>query len=478
MGSRIKVSTAAPYVGSPGGGGGSGTPNVPIAGTDASGNPIASPVLGGDSGNQNVTQVGGNTNTGFRSAVFGASHVNTGDQTLVGGSNHQVDGDKNIVGGYANLVPGDSNLIVGDSQKVYSDRNIVGGFQNTTDNQGGANGIFGTVNNLTDVNQSVISGNQGVFSRVYQSIVTGLSNTIKNVEDSIIVGASLVVGTLPGIVTKFCAVFGQTQNVSGTNHLVSGSGHTVTGQGNVVSGNGNVVSATNSRVAGTSHTVPGTVADVSGEGNIAHFGQIVKGRFAVENAVSDTVPTAGQMVEIVGWGTSDATRNNIRTLDDSGNEYLAGKLSFKSAKGIVGVIDGTSKNAGIVGEVLSGNASNVGLLDSVSKTILSVTLSAGIWDLFGSLYYDCVLATMRPNIGVSFYGWSLVDNTLVLATSPYAIAVTVPVATSLNFKYGGGSVNAGPINIAAPTTFYFVASASFSAGTVAAYAAYVARRIG
>jgi hypothetical protein len=43
---------------------------------------------------------------------------------------------------------------------------------------------------------------------------------------------------------------------------------------------------------------------------------------------SETVDNKGNYVEIVGNGTADNARSNARTLDWSGNEVLAGKLTL------------------------------------------------------------------------------------------------------------------------------------------------------
>lgn len=57
-----------------------------------------------------------------------------------------------------------------------------------------------------------------------------------------------------------------------------------------------------------------------------HKSQHVSGEFNVEDPNTGTKSSRGNYVEIVGNGTGNSTRSNARTLDWSGNEWIAGTL--------------------------------------------------------------------------------------------------------------------------------------------------------
>lgn len=502
-----QTSSPGPFVGVSKPSAGPGTPNVVIAGSDNNGDLIASPVLTGDAGNNNLSMIGGNTNTGFRSTALGGNNS-------VKGSNNFVSGNSNIQGtGSANGIIGASNeikdaqgqnLVGGNSNSVNASTCLVGGQSNIIDKvSGGSDGnlVSGSSNHVTDSALNAVSGNGHTLQNsTLFTQVSGNANKLNNVVNSQVSGYNNDVSPLSGtgadyndvsgannvVKGDYCRVSGGNNNVQALNASVDGTGHVVAGNNSATEGSSNTVgaNATNAHAEGTGNTASGATSHVQGEGNTAKYAQDVKGRFAVVDAVAnDTTPTAGQMVEIVGWGASNASRINIRTLDDSGNEFIAGNLSFDSAKGIEGVIDGTAKNAGIVGEYLSAETAIGGVSipsSGVAQTILQLTLTPGIWRLDGWLSFFAAAATIP--VGASYaIGWSL--NTNTLPTSGFGLRrqtmfVTPPVLTVQAAKFGGCCVTYGNVNINANTTFYLCARGDFSAGTLAGFGYCEARRVG
>ena len=93
-----------------------------------------------------------------------------------------------------------------------------------------------------------------------------------------------------------------------------------TGTGNISVGNSLMNFGTNSQAFGSNHLVTGRNTFVAGEGNeIYNDNAVVFGRYCM---------SAQYKLEIVGNGTNANNRSNARTLDENGNETLAGDLTF------------------------------------------------------------------------------------------------------------------------------------------------------
>lgn len=89
-----------------------------------------------------------------------------------------------------------------------------------------------------------------------------------------------------------------------------------------------LASGVGSHAEGSTTTASGSYAHAEGDHTIAnHKSQHAFGEFNVADASSAASTARGTYVEIVGGGTSPSVRKNIRTLDWSGNEILAGKLT-------------------------------------------------------------------------------------------------------------------------------------------------------
>ena len=79
-------------------------------------------------------------------------------------------------------------------------------------------------------------------------------------------------------------------------------------------------------------TASGYASHAEGTETIAnHKSQHVFGEYNVADTSNATATNRGDYIEIVGKGTSNSARSNARTLDWSGNEVLAGKLTVGTA---------------------------------------------------------------------------------------------------------------------------------------------------
>lgn len=93
-------------------------------------------------------------------------------------------------------------------------------------------------------------------------------------------------------------------------------------------GNATTASGVHSHAEGGSTTASGANSHAEGFGTIAnHAVQHVFGAYNVSDPSTASSSNNGNYIEIVGNGTGTSARSNARTLDFSGNEVLAGKLT-------------------------------------------------------------------------------------------------------------------------------------------------------
>jgi hypothetical protein len=156
------------------------------------------------------------------------------------------------------------------------------------------------------------SGNYS-FAFGYNSIASGLS-------------AVAIGGRISGESYGNRAVGQGTAAIGGSSNLASEAYAFATGYSNVASGQA-------SFVANFTNEASGSFSTAFGSHSIAnHSSQFVFGRYNIADDSEAASTSKGSYVEIVGNGSS-STRSNARTLDWSGNEWLAGKLTV----GVVGV---------------------------------------------------------------------------------------------------------------------------------------------
>ncbi len=118
---------------------------------------------------------------------------------------------------------------------------------------------------------------------------------------------------------------------SGDYSHAEGSGTTASGPNSHAEGYGTIASGEYSHAEGRYTTASGDGSHAGGYDTAAQRkSQHVFGEYNVLDTTGTTT-TRGQYVEIVGNGTADDARSNARTLDWSGNEVLAGKLTVGTA---------------------------------------------------------------------------------------------------------------------------------------------------
>ena len=108
------------------------------------------------------------------------------------------------------------------------------------------------------------------------------------------------------------------QNQAGSGAVAMGLTCNATGIGAMAVGSGNIAS--------------GMISTAFGWGSRAnHLGQFVFGEYNIPDPSTELATSRGNYIEIVGNGSSLSSQSNARTLDWSGNEVLAGKLTVGAA---------------------------------------------------------------------------------------------------------------------------------------------------
>lgn len=145
--------------------------------------------------------------------------------------------------------------------------------------------------------------------------------------------------------------------------------------------------------------------------------------------------------------------------------------SIQPVGGIVGTSTNNNAATGIVGEVLSAtiaSGSAVSLSTGATSNVTSVSLTAGDWDVMGVVDFILGAAT-----ATNFkYGSSSTSATLG-AQDTFG---QIPLITTLISDTYAAGIPTTRISLAATTTIYLVAQATFAAGTITAYGTIWARR--
>jgi hypothetical protein len=141
---------------------------------------------------------------------------------------------------------------------------------------------------------------------------------------------------------------------------------------------------------------------------------------------------------------------------------------------VVGTISGGNAAAGSVGEYISSNVaagSSVALTNNVPANITSISLTAGDWDVWGTIGTNPAGTTTQANTA-----GAITTTSATLPTSPNAGAmVGLPFSTAAG-TFITVPVGTTRISISSTTTVYLVISSNFGVSTNSAYGFIAARR--
>jgi hypothetical protein len=305
------------------------------------------------------------------------------------------------------------------------------------------------------------SGGSGTLMAMYNPNITKTSGYNVDMTSG---GQLLVNGGLLNTAAGTANIYLPTANAPSTLHAISGL---ITGTGlGVVCASG-----TTTYVAYGFNLAPITNCTlVPGyQGPTSFLGSITS-----PSATALTIQSGTTGAITLDSGTTGAvnigTGANIKTVT-IGNSTSGSKVN------IYGEIDGVAAAAGYVGQSLSSlipSGSAVSLTTATPANVTSILLTAGDWDVSGSVTY--VAATASAAVSSA---WESGINT-TSATLPtdgteafFGIAAVI-ATTSFNTSL---AIPRKIINVSSSTTVYLVAEATFTAGTVTAYGNITARRV-
>ena len=152
-------------------------------------------------------------------------------------------------------------------------------------------------------------------------------------------GAAKAAGNYAHAEGYYTTASGNYSHAEGQNTVASGIDAHAQGSGTIASGNySNAEGFYSKATGGSSHAegyntaASGSRSHTEGTYTIAkHLNQHVFGEYNIADPSSASITARGNYIEIVGNGTSESARSNARTLDWSGNETLAGKLTLGAA---------------------------------------------------------------------------------------------------------------------------------------------------
>lgn len=207
--------------------------------------------------------------------------------------------------------------------------------------------------------------------------------------------------------------------------------------------------------------------------------KLVDGGFIADangNELIKGATTASAVNEITA--TNAATGNNPSLSATGDNTNIGLSLLGKGTGGVI--VGGTSTNdsaaAGKVGEIIQSTVlvgAPVGLSTATPADVTSISLTAGDWDVWGSVWF-----TPAATTSVTIFQGAVNTTSATLPTAPAGGAYFKKMQAALvpNAVFGS-PVGTTRISVASTTTVYLVTQATFTADALSAYGYIGARRV-
>lgn len=153
------------------------------------------------------------------------------------------------------------------------------------------------------------------------------------------------------------------------------------------------------------------------------------------------------------------------------------KLLLSNLKTLLftGTVAADNAAAGIVGEYVEGillQGAAVPVVTGTGKTIISIVLTAGDWDIDGEIIFFPAATTSITEFGACIH---TIDNTFTLVVGNFTDYSQAAAVQGNSFR--SVSTPTRRVSINAPTTYYLVAFSVFSISTMTAFGIIRARRV-
>lgn len=188
-------------------------------------------------------------------------------------------------------------------------------------------------------------------------------------------------------------------------------------------------------------------------------------------------PTGSSLVNITASNLSISGDSEGLDFSGTGDHLIqssAGNLLFGTCS-ILGVTDASNASSGYIGEIISSSVASgsaVSLTTTVVATVTSITLSAGDWEIYGSIAFSGGAVTATQSQG--FFGTASGSSSTGrdLAKNTVSAGVGSSVSSDLTM-----AMPTYRVNITTPTTYYLKANSTFTIGSATTYGTIEARRM-
>ena len=201
----------------------------------------------------------------------------------------------------------------------------------------------------------------------------------------------------------------------------------------------------------------------------------------LDNSTSSAITGSGNAYDLAVWNTTNHNivfgQNNsiVAYINGNGfNMFTSKGIYPNQTTGIIGTTTNNNVNAGSVGEVITSqiaSGSAVSLSNATPKTITSISLTAGDWDVEG--FVDLAFSS-ATTVATGVQEGGINSSTNAFATQDQQTTQTIVMTTSSDTMTIG--VPLVRLSLASTTTYYLVGEATFSAGTCTGYGTITARR--
>lgn len=191
--------------------------------------------------------------------------------------------------------------------------------------------------------------------------------------------------------------------------------------------------------------------------------------------ITSVTGTANQITVTPTTGAVVVSLPNAITIP--GSLAAVGAIAPAALIGITGTTTNNDVQAGSVGEFIQASAASPGtsLTTGTGANVTSISLTAGDWEVNGSIWFTGNAATTVSQVNASI---NIVTGT-VTGTGVTSRSLMVFIGAVAPFAVNDFSVSVGAtrLSLAATTTVYLIAQASFAVNTASAYGQIRARRV-
>ncbi|NTI92294.1 hypothetical protein G6L78_01480 [Agrobacterium rhizogenes] len=267
---------------------------------------------------------------------------------------------------------------------------------------------------------------------------------------------------------------GKTFDTAGSGNIfkINGTSITgVTGTGSVVLSSAPVITLGNATGLPLTTGVSGTLGIANGGtgGTSQATAQSALGLSSMATQGASAVAVTGGSINGTTIGATTASTGRFTTVTATST------ITPSSTGGIVGTTTNDNANAGSIGEYVPSDVplgGAVALTSGTSANVTSISLTAGDWDVWGSVAY-----TYGSGTTVTVVRQAISTTSAALPTLPAGGAYSILQMASIVTPSISMPVGMVRISVSTTTPVYLVTQATFGTSTMSAYGGIYARRV-